>query len=51
MRDKVRLKSPFGTGYCYYTTKNKRNMTGKMKKKKYDPVAGKHGEFTEVKLK
>ncbi len=51
MREKVRLKSPLGTGHCYYTTKNKRNMTGKMTKKKYDPIARQHAEYKEVKLK
>ena len=31
MRDKIRLISTAGTGYEYYTTKNKRTMPEKMK--------------------
>ncbi|MBX3248446.1 MAG: 50S ribosomal protein L33 [Myxococcales bacterium] len=50
MRDKIRLISSAGTGYTYYTTKNKRTMTGKLKLKKFDPVARKHVEFTEAKM-
>ena len=49
-RDKIRLLSTAGTGYTYYTTKNKRTMQGKLKLKKYDPRARKHVEFGEAKM-
>ncbi|HJK89540.1 MAG TPA: 50S ribosomal protein L33 [Polyangiaceae bacterium LLY-WYZ-15_(1-7)] len=49
-RDKIRMVSTAGTGYTYYTTKNKRTMPGKLKLKKYDPRAGKHVEFVEHKM-
>ncbi len=50
VRDKVRLVSSAGTGYHYYTTKNKRTSTEKLKLKKYDPRAKKHVEFVEMKM-
>lgn len=50
MRDKIRLISTAGTGYEYYTTKNKRTMPEKMRIKKYDPRAKKHVDFTEGKI-
>ena len=40
MRDKIRLVSSAGTGYCYYTRKNKRTTPDKLKFKKYDPLSG-----------
>jgi len=49
-RDKIRLLSTAGTGYTYYTTKNKRTMQGKLKLMKYDPRARKHVEFVEAKM-
>ena len=48
---KVKLVSSADTGYFYVTTKNTRTMTDKMTKKKYDPVARKHVEFREAKIK
>ena len=48
---KVKLLSTAETGYFYVTKKNTRNMTGKMEKKKYDPVARKHVVFREAKIK
>ena len=48
---KVRLVSSADTGYFYVTKKNTRTMTDKMVKKKYDPVARKHVEFREAKIK
>jgi large subunit ribosomal protein L33 len=48
---KVKLVSTADTGYYYVTTKNSRTMTEKMVKKKYDPVAKKHVEFKEAKIK
>ncbi|WND02467.1 50S ribosomal protein L33 [Temperatibacter marinus] len=48
---KIRLVSTEGTGYFYVTKKNPRTMTEKMVKRKYDPVARKHVEFKEAKIK
>ena len=48
---KVKLVSTADTGYFYVTKKNSRTMTEKITKKKYDPVAKKHVEFREAKIK
>jgi len=48
---KIRLNSTADTGYFYVTKKNTRTMTEKLVKKKYDPVAKKHVEFREGKIK
>ncbi len=48
---KVKLQSTADTGYFYVTKKNTRTMTDKMVKKKYDPIAKKHVEFREAKIK
>jgi large subunit ribosomal protein L33 len=48
---KVKLVSTADTGYFYVTKKNSRTMTDKMAVKKYDPVARKHVEFKEAKIK
>jgi large subunit ribosomal protein L33 len=48
---KIRLNSSADTGYFYVTKKNARTMTEKMKVMKYDPVARKHVEFREGKIK
>ena len=48
---KVRLVSTADTGYFYVTKKNSRTMTEKMSMKKYDPVARKHVEFKDAKIK
>ncbi len=48
---KVKLQSTADTGYFYVTKKNTRTMTEKMVKKKYDPIAKKHVEFRETKIK
>ncbi len=48
---KIRLNSTAGTGHFYVTKKNSRTMTDKLVKKKYDPVAKKHVEFRESKIK
>jgi large subunit ribosomal protein L33 len=48
---KVKLVSTADTGFYYVTKKNSRTMTEKMVKKKYDPVARKHVEFKEAKIK
>lgn len=50
MREKVRLNSSAGTGYSYYTTKNKQKTTDKIQKMKYDPKARKHVLFVEGKM-
>jgi large subunit ribosomal protein L33 len=48
---KVKLVSSADTGFYYVAKKNSRTMTEKMVKKKYDPVARKHVEFKEAKIK
>jgi len=48
---KIRLVSTADTGYFYVTKKNSRTMTEKFSAKKYDPVARKHVEFKEAKIK
>ena len=50
MRENIRLVSSAGTGYTYYTKKNKRTQTNKLELKKYDPVARKHVVFKEAKM-
>ena len=51
MRDKIKLESTAGTGQFYTTTKNKRTMPEKMTIKKFDPVARKHVDYKETKIK
>jgi len=51
MRDKIRLISSAGTGHFYTTTKNKKNMPGKMEIKKFDPVVRKYVNYKEGKIK
>ena len=48
---KIKLLSTADTGYFYVTKKNSRTMTEKLSLKKYDPVAKKHVEFKETKIK
>jgi large subunit ribosomal protein L33 len=48
---KIKLLSSAGTGYFYVTKKNPRNITEKMVMKRYDPIARKHVEFKETKIK
>jgi large subunit ribosomal protein L33 len=48
---KIKLVSTADTGFYYVTRKNPRNTTEKMSFKKYDPVARKHVEFKEAKIK
>jgi len=50
-REKIKLESTAGTGHFYTTTKNKRTTPDKLAFMKYDPVARKHVEYREVKLK
>jgi large subunit ribosomal protein L33 len=48
---KIRLNSSAGTGHFYVTKKNARTMTEKFVVTKYDPVARKHVEYKEGKIK
>jgi large subunit ribosomal protein L33 len=48
---KIRLVSTADTGFFYVTKKNPRNHTEKFTFRKYDPVARKHVEFKEAKIK
>lgn len=51
MRDKIKLVSSAGTGHFYTTTKNKKNMPGKMEMKKFDPKIRQHVMYKEAKIK
>ncbi|AWM77200.1 MAG: 50S ribosomal protein L33 [Phenylobacterium sp.] len=48
---KIKLNSSADTGFYYVTKKNARTMTEKLVLKKYDPIARKHVEFREGKIK
>jgi large subunit ribosomal protein L33 len=48
---KIKLLSTADTGYFYVTKKNARTKTEKLTFTKYDPVARKHVEFKETKIK
>ena len=48
---KIKLVSSADTGFFYVTKKNPRTKTEKLSFKKYDPVARKHVEFKEAKIK
>lgn len=48
---KIKLLSSAGTGFFYVTKKNTRTTTDKLAFRKYDPVARKHVEFREAKIK
>lgn len=48
---KIKLVSSADTGYFYVTKKNPRTKTEKLSLTKYDPVARKHVEFKESKIK
>ena len=48
---KVKLVASAGTGFYYVTKKNSRTMTDKITKRKYDPVARRHVDFKESKIK
>lgn len=50
MREMIRLVSTAGTGFTYYTTKNKRTTTEKLCFRKYDPVLRRHVDFVEAKM-
>jgi large subunit ribosomal protein L33 len=48
---KIKLVSTADTGFYYVTKKNAKTSTEKLSMKKYDPVARKHVEFKEGKIK
>ncbi len=48
---KIRLNSTADTGFFYVTKKNARPLTATMVVKKSDPVARKHVEFKDGKIK
>ena len=48
---KIKLVSSADTGFFYVTKKNPRTQTEKLSFQKYDPVARKHVEFKESKIK
>ena len=48
---KIKLVSTADTGYFYVTKKNSRTQTEKLTQRKYDPVARKHVDFKETKIK
>jgi len=47
----VKLLSTADTGYFYVAKRNPRKVTEKLTKRKYDPIARKHVEFKETKIK
>lgn len=47
----VKLESTAGTGYFYVRKRNPRKQTEKLAFRKFDPIARKHVDFKEVKLK
>ena len=47
----IKLVSTADTGYYYVTKKNPRTSTEKLSFKKYAPVARKHVDFKESKIK
>ena len=48
---KIKLLSTADTGFFYVNSKNSRTKTEKLSFRKYDPVAKKHVEFKETKIK
>ena len=47
----IKLESTAGTGFYYVAKKNPRKTTEKLAFRKYDPVARKHVDFKEAKIK
>jgi large subunit ribosomal protein L33 len=47
----IKLLSTAGTGYFYVAKKNPRKTTEKLEFRKFDPVARKHVQFKESKIK
>ena len=50
-REKIKLLSTADTGFFYTTTKNRKTTPDKLEFKKYDPIAKKHVNFKEAKIK
>ncbi len=48
VRENIKLRST-ESSHFYVTTKNKRNTTGRLQMKKYDPVVRKHVMYKEEK--
>ncbi len=48
---KIKLVSSENTGFFYVTKKNPRTQTEKLSFRKYDPIARKHVDFKEAKIK
>ena len=48
---KIKLLSTADTGFFYVTKKNPRTQTEKLSFRKYDPIARKHVDFKEGKIK
>ena len=48
---KIKLVSSADTGFFYVTKKNPRTQTEKLSFRKYDPIARKHVDFKEAKIK
>ncbi|WP_084385500.1 50S ribosomal protein L33 [Rhodococcus sp. WMMA185] len=46
-RPLVKLVSTEGTGYRYYTRKNRRNDPDRLVLRRYDPVLRRHVDFRE----
>lgn len=47
LRPLVKMRSAAGTGYTYYTRKNRRHSPERLVLRKYDPMARAHVEFKE----
>ena len=47
----IKMVSSADTGFFYVTRKNPKTSTEKLSFKKYDPIARKHVEFKEGKIK
>ena len=47
----IKLASSADTGFFYVAKKNPKKQTEKLSFRKYDPVARKHVQFNETKLK
>ena len=48
---KIRMMSTADTGFFYVTKKNPKKTTEKLTLKKFDPIARRHVEFKETKIK
>ncbi len=48
IRPVIKLKSTAGTGFMYYTRKNRRNTPDRLRLLKFDPIVRRKVEFVEV---